>query len=379
MHILFYLHSLSSGGAERVVSGLADYWKAQGWGITIVTIAPVSRDFYKLHPEVRRVAVGLDMPSDGLVDALRYNWRRLNALRKVLRELGPDIAVGMMSSANCTLFLAALGTSVPVVGCERTYPPAEPLGRPWRWLRRVLYRRFDAIVAQTERSADWVQRNCAPRKVAVIPNMVTFPLRSTLPHVPVPRCAEQASGSKLLLAVGRLRPEKGFDRLIEAFAQLAPCFRDWRLCILGEGPSRQALVQLTERLRMSQRISMPGTVGNVGDWYEAADLYVLTSLFEGFPNSLLEAMAYGLPAVSVDCDTGPRDIVRHGVDGILVPQDNPAALVNALQRLMDDKRLRDAYAAKAVEVRQRFSILRILRQWQRLFEGIIMGNRPASI
>ncbi len=379
MHILFYLHSLSSGGAERVVSGLANYWKAQGWGITIVTIAPVSRDFYKLHPEVRRVALGLDMPSDGLVDALCYSWRRLNALRKVLRELGPDIAVGMMSSANCTLFLAALGTSVPVVGCERTYPPAEPLGRAWRWLRRVLYRRFDAIVAQTERSADWVQRNCAPRKVAVIPNMVTFPLRSTLPHVPVPRCAEQASGSKLLLAVGRLRPEKGFDRLIEAFAQLAPCFRDWRLCILGEGPSRQALVQLTERLRMSQRISMPGTVGNVGDWYEAADLYVLTSLFEGFPNSLLEAMAYGLPTVSVDCDTGPRDIVRHGVDGILVPQDNPAALVNALQRLMDDKRLRDAYAAKAVEVRQRFSILRILRQWQRLFEGIIMDNRRASI
>jgi glycosyltransferase involved in cell wall biosynthesis len=209
--------------------------------------------------------------------------------------------------------------------------------------------------------------------------MVTFPLRSTLPHVPVPRCAEQASDSKLLLAVGRLTPEKGFDRLIEAFAQLAPCFPDWRLCVLGEGPGRQALVQLTERLGMSQRISMPGTVGNVGDWYEAADLYVLTSLFEGFPNSLLEAMAYGLPTVSVDCDTGPRDIVRHGVDGILVPQDNPAALVNALQRLMDDKRLRDAYAAKAVEVRQRFSILRILRQWQRLFEGIIMDNRRASI
>jgi glycosyltransferase involved in cell wall biosynthesis len=129
---------------------------------------------------------------------------------------------------------------------------------------------------------------------------------------------------------------------------------------------------------MSQRINMPGTVGNVGDWYEAADLYVLTSLFEGFPNSLLEAMAYGLPAVSVDCDAGPRDIVRHGVDGLLVPQDNPAALVNALQRLMDDNRLRDTYAAKAVEVRQRFSILSMVSQWQRLFEGIIMDYRRVS-
>lgn len=378
LHILIYLHSLSSGGAERVVSGLANYWIEHGQSVTVVTNAVASRDFYELHPDVRRVALGLDRPSGGLLDAVYYNWQRLNALRTVVRERRPDVAVGMMSSASCTLFLASLGTTVPVVGCMRTYPPREPIGRAWQWARNTLFPRFDAIVVQTERSADWVQSACAPRKVAVIPNMVNFPLHPTLPHVSVPHCGEQANRDRLLLAVGRLGPEKGFDRLIEAFAQLAPSFPDWRLCILGEGSERRSLERLTARLGLAQRISMPGTVGNVGDWYEAADLYVLTSIFEGFPNSLLEAMAYGLPVVSVDCDTGPRDILRGDVDGILVPPNDATALVIALQRLMDDEQLRAAYAAKAVDVRQRFSIQNIMRQWQALLESIIMDRKEAS-
>lgn len=378
LHILIYLNSLTSGGAERVVSGLANYWIEHGQRITVVTNAAAARDFYELHPDVVRVASGLDRPSGGFLDAVYCNWRRLNALRTVVRERRPDVAIGMMSSASCTLFLAALGTAVPVVGCLRTYPPREPIGSAWRWARGILFPRFDAIVVQTKRSADWIQSTFAPRKVAVIPNMVNFPLHPALPQDSVPHRGEQANRGKLLLAVGRLRPEKGFDRLIEAFAQLAPSFPDWRLCVLGEGPERPALEHLTARLGLAQRISMPGTVGNVGDWYAAADLYVLTSIFEGFPNSLLEAMAYGLPAVSVDCDTGPRDIVRGDVDGILVPRDDATALVNALRRLMDDEQLRAAYAAKAIEVRQRFSIQNIMRQWQDLLESIIMDRKESS-
>lgn len=360
------------------MSILSGHWQSQGWDVTVVTIAPVSRDFYEIHPNVRRVALELDQPSKGLINALGNNRQRLLALRAVIRELKPDIAIGMMPSASCTLFLAALGTSVPIVGCERTYPPAERLGRAWHWLRRILYSRMAAIVTQTQQTADWVRSCCAAHKIAVIPNMVMFPLHSTLPNVPVRSSGPQEHRSKLLLAVGRLRPEKGFDRLIKAFAQLSPDFPDWRLCVLGDGPSRNDLAQLTQRLSMEEKISMPGIAGNVGEWYEAADLFVLTSVFEGFPNALLEAMAYGLPVVSVDCDTGPRDIVSDGVDGILVPQDNSAALVSALQRLMDDDVMRAAFAAKATRVRERFSMKAIVRQWELLLEEIAVDRTGTS-
>lgn len=371
LHILIYLHSLSSGGAERVISDLANHWSAQGWDVTIVTVTDVSRDFFHVHSSVRRVGLGLDVASNSVPAALRHNWRRLSKLRAILQELRPDIALSLMASANCTLLLAALGTSVRVIGCERTYPPAESLGRVWEWLRRRTYPYLDAVVVQTHRSAEWLQKAYSPRRIAVIPNMVAVPLRSVEPCVPISSQYEVANGSKLLLAVGRLGPEKAFDRLIAAFAQLAPDYLGWQLFILGEGRSRRDLEEQVVSLGLGERVRMPGTVGNVGDWYEAADIYVVTSHFEGFPNSLLEAMAYGLPAVSVDCETGPKDILRDKVDGLLVPQHDGAALVDALGQVMADESLRRRYAGKAVEVQARFSVEKVTGQWAALFEDVM--------
>ena len=96
----------------------------------------------------------------------------------------------------------------------------------------------------------------------------------------------------------------------------------------------------------------------------------MTSLFEGFPNTLTEAMAYGLSVVSVDCDTGPRDIIRHQVDGLLVSQDNHDALVEALATLMSDKTLRDQYATRGIEIRDRLSMEKIAEMWERVFEDV---------
>jgi glycosyltransferase involved in cell wall biosynthesis len=114
-------------------------------------------------------------------------------------------------------------------------------------------------------------------------------------------------------------------------------------------------------------VFMPGIAGNVAQWHARCDLYVLTSHSEGFPNALAEALCHGLPAVSVDCDTGPRDIIRHGVDGLLVPAGDATALTQALDRLMGDDELRRQFAAHAVDARQRFSIDRIAGLWEALF------------
>ena len=118
---------------------------------------------------------------------------------------------------------------------------------------------------------------------------------------------------------------------------------------------------------LAERVLLPGRAGNVGDWYAASSLYVMSSRFEGFPNTLAEAMACGLPAVSFDCDTGPRDIIRHEVDGLLVPAGDAAALEAALRRLMADPALRGRFAARASEVRERFSLASVSARWEQLF------------
>jgi glycosyltransferase involved in cell wall biosynthesis len=113
----------------------------------------------------------------------------------------------------------------------------------------------------------------------------------------------------------------------------------------------------------------------MGEWYEAADLYVLTSRFEGFPNTLCEALAYGLPVVSVDCETGPRDLVQNEINGLLVPENDPDALVEALERLMKDEQLRYRLAAHSTAIQDKLSLQRVAGDWERLFSEIIDYGR----
>ena len=112
---------------------------------------------------------------------------------------------------------------------------------------------------------------------------------------------------------------------------------------------------------MDKSILLPGRVGNIGEWYNIADLFVLTSEFEGFPNALIEAMSYGVPAVSYDCETGPSDIIRHDIDGILVSNGDMLALKNSLKKLMYDDKLRKRYSEKSIEVRERFSLNEVIK------------------
>ena len=143
------------------------------------------------------------------------------------------------------------------------------------------------------------------------------------------------------------------------------------MVILGEGEERRALEAQLREAGLASRVFMPGRAGNVGDWYDSADLYVLTSRFEGLSNTLLESMASGLAAVSFDCDTGPREIVRDGVDGVLVrPNGDVPALAKALDAAMGDAAERSRMAQAAIDVRDRFSAARVLQKWQELFDGV---------
>lgn len=372
MKLLIFIHSLHSGGAERVTTNLANHWAQKGWQVTVVTLTSSANDFYQLHSAVQRIGLNLAGGSGSTIAAIGNNARRVHALRRMLRRTQPDVALGMMSTANILLALAAMGLrGVMTVGSERTYPPRIPLGRTWEALRSHFYGRLHAVVALTTESAAWLHQHTRARRIPVISNPVTWPLAGQAPHLPIPG---KTNGQRTLLAVGRMSEEKGFHLLVPVFERLAPDFPAWRLTILGDGPDRPALQAQIASAGLQDRISLPGRAGNVGEWYAAADLYVVSSRFEGFPNTLAEAMAHGLPVVSFDCDTGPRDIVQHEVDGLLVPAGDVAKLEAALRRLMDDAPLRKQMGTRAVEVRERFSMQRVTRMWEELFEDLRRGR-----
>lgn len=369
MKILFFIHSLSSGGAERVTVNLANYWVNKGWDVGIITLASQSLDFYILHYNVRRIALNLAGESPNPFYGAIANLKRLVAIRKVLKAERPDVAIGMMTIASVLLGLATLGLKgVVTVGSERIYPPMSPVGLLWSALRRLAYPRLDAVVTQTRESAQWIARNTGARLVEVIPNPIPWPFPSHPPRLDPENFL--AKDQRLLLGVGRLTEQKGFDLLVEAFARLALRFPEWVLVILGEGPLRRELEGQVMAHGLQNRVILPGVAGNIGEWYTRADIYVMSSRFEGFPNTLLEALAHGTPAVSFDCPTGPSDIIRHGIDGLLVPNGDVDALTEALSQSMGDEAMRRRFAQNAVEAGERFSIENIASLWERLFEKV---------
>lgn len=362
---MIVIHSLSGGGAERVAVDLGAYWVERGYQVTLVTQSDAAGDAYALHPAVRRVVLGTAGDSGGGLRGALANLRRVLALRRLIRRSRPTVVLGMMTTASVLAVLAARRQPCRVVATEHTHPPSQDLSPMWLRLRRRTYPRAAQVVALTKGTALWLEQHVPGCSVTVIPNAVRWPLQAGEPVLEPP----ERHGRRRLLAVGRLHPHKGFDLLIQAFRMVADHVRDWDLVILGEGDNRSELQRRIDEAGLQERISMPGRVGNIGQWYEQSDLYVLSSRVEGLSNTLIESMACGLPAVAFDCDTGPREIVRDGIDGVLVrPVEDAEALAAHLYGLMTNHERRAALGRRAVDVRDRFSMVRVMALWHHVFE-----------
>lgn len=364
-HLMIVIHSLSGGGAERVAVEMCDYWLRQGCRVTLVTQSGPDSDAYPVPEGVDRRPLGLAGASHGALGGLLANARRVLALRRLIRKLKPNVVLGMMTTASVLAVAAARRLPCRVIASEHTHPPAQGLSPMWEKLRRWAYPKAHAVVALTAGTAQWLEQNVPGSRVTVIPNAVRWPMETAEPVVPPPA----REGRKRLLAVGRLHPHKGFDMLLQAFAQLVHHFPNWDLVILGEGEERDSLETQVATLELEGRVTLPGRVGNLADWYADSDLYVLSSRVEGLSNTLIEAMASGLPVVAFDCETGPREIIRDGIDGVLVtPVEDPDALAAYLGDLMARPGWRETLARRAVDVRDRFCMPRIMALWNQLFE-----------
>jgi len=347
------------------MSLLANAWAEQGREVTIVTLDHGVPPAYPIQPGVRIEGLGLLSESKHLVEGLMKNVRRVQNLRRTIHKSRPDVVISFVDVTNVLTLLATRRLGIPIIVSERVDPSQHDIGPIWNCLRLFLYRFAETVVCQTPSIPAWFNRRTRI-KWCIIPNPVVVPCALSMSEGGQ---IKNRSG-RVLIAMGRLTSQKGFDILLEAFSAIAGAHPEWSLTILGDGPLKRRLETQADFLGLQGRVCFPGEVSDPLSALRAADLFVLSSRFEGFPNALCEAMACGLPAVSFNCPSGPADIIRDGIDGILVAPENVPALATVLDRLMSDAQERKRLALRAPEVTTRFSLESILLLWEKLFEEL---------
>lgn len=349
--VALVLPGLGAGGTERVVNVLAANWAAQGWSVTVLCFEPPgTRPYYAFPRDVAIRFLGTDPPVAGPVEIARRVWK----LRGALRAVRPAVVISFLTRTNVVTVLASRGLRGPIIVSERNNPSAQSVGRSWEILRRLLYPSAWRIVTMT------------PDALALFPSRIRARGRVIPNPVDLPRDWSPRRGGNVLVAVGRLVPQKGFDLLLEAFAQIAADVSPWRLVIWGEGPERGRLEAQRDRLALGERVEFPGVTERPGAWIECADAFVLSSRYEGWGIVLTEAMAAGIPVVAFNCRFGPAEMIEDGVDGVLVPDGQVDELARSLRRILNDSTLRLSLAAAAEHSARRFAPERIAAEWAAL-------------
>ncbi|WP_310483292.1 glycosyltransferase family 4 protein [Chamaesiphon sp. VAR_48_metabat_403] len=370
MKVTLFIHGLGGGGAERVISIVANYWVCQGWDVTLIMlVAPTKPLFYTLDPRIELRPMGLAGDSANAIVAITKTWQRIARLRQEIIASKPDVVISFMNAVNVYAIVACAGLKVPTIVCEHIYPGSNDATKLWQLLMKWTYRYADLVTVLTQNALPFYPAAQGYRAI-VMPNPVTIP-------APIDAIESLLSASSAI-AIGRLHPQKGFDLLLEAFARLQAKYPDWQLTILGEGPMQAELEELRSQLKLTDRVHFPGLVTNVREYLAQADLFVMPSRFEGFPMALCEAMACGLPVLAADCLSGPRDIIVDGVDGVLVAPEDVDALTAQLDALMSDPSRRKQLALNAPQILDRFGVERVMGLWQNAIDSVIDRKRTHS-
>ena len=363
MKATLIISALTAGGAERIIISLANHWAETGAEVTLVTF-DAAPPYYPVDERVTLRQLDLPSASRPLHRAISSTVRRVLALRRLLRSNRPDIVISFLGKINVLTILATRGMNVPVVVSERNNPDRQVFRPVWRWLRKRLYGFAHCVVTPSQGVLDWFPDAIRARG-RVIPNPVDLPA-----EMPV-----RPPGQPVLIAVGRLVPQKGFDLLLPAFGKIAGDFPEWSLVIRGDGEKRDEIEHLRDALGLRDRVALPGITEVPGGWVDEGEIFVLSSRYESFGNVITEAMVAGLPIVSFDCPWGPGEILTHEIDGLLVPPEDADALAEAMGRLMSDAELRRRLGDAAQHNVRRFERSRIMAHWDNLVGTLITQSR----
>lgn len=367
--VVLFIISLQPGGAERVITNLANYWSNKGHKVTLVTLAaPSEKPFYPLGKNVTLVQLSriVQQPSSQKKGVRQWLsgkvWGRrllklqaILCLRQTIKQLKPDVMISFIDMMNMVVLIASKGLKIPVIVSERIDPNNHHIFILLQKLRQLVYPWASKIVVQTQSAKNYFS-NMPEDRLSIVPNAIPSPTKkASKPRIPLTH----------IVTVGRLALQKDHVILIHAFAHALAKRPQLRLTIYGEGTERSKLEQLIRTLELTDQVTLPGVTPNIKTALLNADLFVFPSKYEGFPNALGEAMSLGLPVIASNC-SGNTDLVRDGVDGRLFSVGDVQALTCLILELCDDPKQLQSLSQQARKVTERFSEEKIYGLWDRL-------------
>lgn len=356
MKIAFFISALSGGGAERVTCNLANYLNRFGHVVEILTMADTeaadSIDDGVVHSPLLRKS-----------ERKNFLWNNIVRLSRLIRHMKRnqvDAYVVMLPITTIMMLFLSKLTRVPIIAAERVDPKAYDNTKQF-FLRR-LAKRASGWIFQTDEVSTWYDSWLEGKKSIVIPNAIN-------PAFLRPEYTGERE--KKIVATGRLTEQKNFSLLIHAFAKVSADFPDHKLVIYGKGGLKDTLTELAKSLGITDRVEFPGYVKNIQEELERAQMFVLSSDYEGMPNALMEAMALGLPCVSTDCGGGgARFLIEDGVNGLLVPVCDEVAMSEAIRAILSDPEKAAELSKNARKIQETLAPEKIYGQWEMFISEI---------
>ena len=350
--IVFAIDTNSAGGGERVIATLANYFGAKGYETYLIN-SDSSSAFYPISPSVTVVKMGLDRGKSGRI---RRVLKKYYFLKRFLKEKKPDVLIPFLFNMEAPAILAGLRTKTNVVTSVRNASKA--YSKRERRFRRFFYPKIFGVVFQSKVVQQYEDFSHLRNTTVIMNPMVN---EITEPMIPVPYCNRR----NVVISVARLEPQKNHEMTIRAFAMICEEFPGLELHIFGEGSLRNHLEKLIEELNIKGRVFLEGAVAEATLKNRDAKLFVMASNFEGFPNALAEAMAYGIPSISTDFDTGvASDLIEEGQNGWLVKVGDTMGLADKMRLVLNLQEKTDEVAEDCAKVFFRLRSDVICAQWE---------------
>ncbi|MBQ3559416.1 MAG: glycosyltransferase [Agathobacter sp.] len=347
--ILFVTSDLDRGGAQRVLSILANEYTKRGWEVHIAMLLN-NRIGYDVNEKI----LIHDLSKSGNYVKNILHW--IKGLRAIASQVKPNIVVSFVGRVNMIAMMSTLGMHIPVLVSERNDPLNDRRSKLEVELCKRFYSHANRVVFQTNYQREFYKKYCSKNSV-IIGNPIAAPIY-TGEHV-----------SKDIVSVGKLMEQKNHSMLIKAFAKIADIYPDKSVHIYGKGELKESLQQLVNELNLENRIVFEGNIDNIFPVLHKNEYFVMCSNYEGLSNALLEAMTSGMLCISTNWN-GVQDIIQDGENGLLVPIDDEDALAEKLKKVFEGEYDETAIKRKAIKKAEEYQTKQIINQWYTAIEEL---------
>jgi len=356
MKISFLVPSLSSGGAERTVVYLSAFFFDKGHEVEIINIS--GDIFYELDKSVKYTSLNISSNSKNVVERIVNIAKRLVSLNSHLNKVKPDAVVCLLPETAKYVLSLHKRRKFALITSERNNPELDGNNE----LKQKIFMQSDGIVFQTIRAKNWYS-DSIQKKSIVIHNAVGNDFVYQVPEI--------SERKNKISAIGRLANQKDYPTLFKAFKKITEKHSNYSLEIFGNGPEEDKLKCLAAELGISEKVKFMGIHKDAILQIADSACYVMSSVYEGMPNALMEAMAVGLPCVSTDCPNGPAELIISGENGLLVPVGDSDVLASAILRMIDDKPFAEACGKNARKILDTHSVELIAKQYMDYIESVV--------